>query len=341
MSPPQAAESIRYVVEGGHRLSGSIEPSGNKNAALPIVAAALLTEQPVHLANVPRIRDIETLVELDPVGRRAGDGRRATRSRSTRRRAARHRPRSRRCARKIRASILLAGPLLARCGEIELPPPGGDVIGRRRVDTHFLALRAARRDASARRQRIDSPRRRPRGRRRLPRRAERHRDRERLVRRGRRRRRRRRCCATPPASRTCRISRISSSRSAREIEGIGTNTITIHGGRHARRMRARDRPGSHRGRLVHRARRRDALGDHASSDAGVEHLRSTLMGFERLGDRLPRSRATTSSSRPSSATGSRSDLGGARPEARGSALAGVPGRYDVDRDRHRDAVRGR
>src|SRR5580692_3874308 len=55
---------IQYIVEGGHRLSGAIEPSGNKNSALPIIAAALLTEHPVTLDNVPRIRDTETLVEL-------------------------------------------------------------------------------------------------------------------------------------------------------------------------------------------------------------------------------------------------------------------------------------
>ena len=55
---------IQYIVEGGHRLAGTIQPSGNKNAALPIIAAALLTEHPVTLENVPRIRDVETLVEL-------------------------------------------------------------------------------------------------------------------------------------------------------------------------------------------------------------------------------------------------------------------------------------
>ena len=136
-----ASERIQYVVEGGHRLSGEITPSGNKNAALPIVAAALLTDQPVMLSNVPRIRDVEALVELiRSVGAEAE---------WTARNALRIHARSLRpadldpdlCAR-IRASILLAGPMLARCGELTLPPPGGDVIGRRRVDTHFLALMA-------------------------------------------------------------------------------------------------------------------------------------------------------------------------------------------------------
>jgi UDP-N-acetylglucosamine 1-carboxyvinyltransferase len=131
--------SIQYIVEGGHRLKGTIEPSGNKNAALPIIAAALLTEHPVTLENVPRIRDTETLVDLiRSVGATAEWRQRNTldiHARSIR--SADLDPVL--CAR-IRASILLAGPLLARCGEVMLPPPGGDVIGRRRLDTHFLAF---------------------------------------------------------------------------------------------------------------------------------------------------------------------------------------------------------
>ncbi len=130
---------LQYIVEGGHRLTGTIAPSGNKNAALPIMAAALLTEHPVTLENVPRIRDTETLVELiRSVGASAEWRQRNTldiHAKSIR--AADLDPVL--CAR-IRASILLAGPLLARCGEVMLPPPGGDVIGRRRLDTHFLAF---------------------------------------------------------------------------------------------------------------------------------------------------------------------------------------------------------
>jgi UDP-N-acetylglucosamine 1-carboxyvinyltransferase len=141
MSEPTAgpASPIQYVVEGGHRLSGTIEPAGNKNAALPIIAAALLTEHPVTLQNVPRIRDTETLVELiRSVGASAEWRARNTLAIHARSiRAADLDPVL--CAR-IRASILLAGPLLARCGEVMLPPPGGDVIGRRRLDTHFLAF---------------------------------------------------------------------------------------------------------------------------------------------------------------------------------------------------------
>jgi len=130
---------IQYVVEGGYRLTGTIEPSGNKNAALPIIAASLLTEHPVTLNNVPRIRDTETLVELiRSVGAAAEWQSRNTLAVHARDvRAADLDPEL--CAR-IRASILLAGPLLARCGELTLPPPGGDVIGRRRLDTHVLAF---------------------------------------------------------------------------------------------------------------------------------------------------------------------------------------------------------
>ena len=130
---------IQFIVEGGRRLSGTIRPSGNKNAALPIVAAALLTEHPVTLENVPRIRDIETLVELIRSLGPSADwvGQNALRIHAKEVKPAEL---DRDLSRKIRGSILLAGPLLGRCGRITLPPPGGDIIGRRRLDTHFLAL---------------------------------------------------------------------------------------------------------------------------------------------------------------------------------------------------------
>ena len=131
--------ALQFVVHGGQRLSGTIRPSGNKNAALPIISAALLSEHPVELDNVPRIRDVETLVELI---RSAG-----VHAEWTDRNKLHIHAKTVKSAeldpvlcRRIRASILLAAPMLARCGEVELPPPGGDVIGRRRVDTHFLAL---------------------------------------------------------------------------------------------------------------------------------------------------------------------------------------------------------
>ncbi len=131
--------AVQFIVEGGHRLSGTIRPSGNKNAALPIVAAALLTDQPVTLENVPRIRDLETLVDLvRTTGARADWTARNTLHIHAKTVNASSLDAAM-CAR-IRASILLAAPLLARCGHVELSPPGGDVIGRRRLDTHFLAL---------------------------------------------------------------------------------------------------------------------------------------------------------------------------------------------------------
>jgi len=131
--------AVQYIVEGGRTLHGSIRPSGNKNAALPIVAAALLSENIVRLDNVPHIRDIETLMQLV---KSVGVSIEWTGPNSLQIHAKEVHARDldpELCA-KIRASILLAAPLLARCGEITLPPPGGDVIGRRRLDTHFLAL---------------------------------------------------------------------------------------------------------------------------------------------------------------------------------------------------------
>src|SRR5690606_4258282 len=131
----------QFIVEGGRPLSGSIRPTGNKNAALPIVCAALLADEPVTLENVPRIRDIESLLGLV---RAAGASAEWTGENTVRIHAKEVRgdtlPADL-CAR-IRASILLAAPLLARCGEVTLAPPGGDVIGRRRLDTHVLALEA-------------------------------------------------------------------------------------------------------------------------------------------------------------------------------------------------------
>ncbi len=128
-----------FVVEGGHRLSGRIRPAGNKNAALPLLAATLLTEETVVLENVPRIRDVETLLEIiAALGAEISwtDANEVTISGS----GVEPRSLDPRLAERIRASVLLAGPLLARFGEARLAPPGGDVIGRRRLDTHFMAF---------------------------------------------------------------------------------------------------------------------------------------------------------------------------------------------------------
>jgi UDP-N-acetylglucosamine 1-carboxyvinyltransferase len=129
----------KFVVTGGRPLSGRIRPAGNKNAALPILAATLLTEEEVVVDNVPDIRDVRTLLELLAVlGADVawiGDNRVRVQAREV---GVNDLDAS--MAARIRASILLAGPMLARAGRMVLPPPGGDVIGRRRVDTHFLAL---------------------------------------------------------------------------------------------------------------------------------------------------------------------------------------------------------
>lgn len=132
----------RFVIEGGHALSGTIRPGGNKNEALPCIAAALLTDEPVILDNVPRIRDVDVLLE---VLRRLGADVEELGSRNRIRIHCRQittvQPDHELCA-QLRASILLMGPILARAGEVVLPPPGGDVIGRRRLDTHFLGFEA-------------------------------------------------------------------------------------------------------------------------------------------------------------------------------------------------------
>ena len=133
--------SAQFIVEGGRRLSGTIRPTGNKNAALPILCAALLTDQPVTLENVPRIRDIESLLQLI---RQTGASADWTAANTLVIHAATVRGDAldAELCKRIRASILLAAPILARAKSVTLAPPGGDVIGRRRLDTHFLALEA-------------------------------------------------------------------------------------------------------------------------------------------------------------------------------------------------------
>ena len=135
------ADALRpsFVIEGGCPLAGRVRAAGNKNAVLPILAACLLTAEPVNLENVPRIRDVETMLDLlrqlgvdaewsgpNEVRVHADDV--ATTDLDEE------------LSRDIRASLLLAGPLLARFGRVTVPPPGGDVIGRRRIDTHVHAF---------------------------------------------------------------------------------------------------------------------------------------------------------------------------------------------------------
>ncbi len=130
-----------FCVSGGRALEGTIRPAGNKNAVLPILAATLLADGPCRIDNVPRIRDVLTMLDLlthlgasvEWVG---------ANSVTVDARSAEPRELDPGLCARIRASILFAGPMLARFGRVALPPPGGDVIGRRRVDTHFLALEA-------------------------------------------------------------------------------------------------------------------------------------------------------------------------------------------------------
>jgi UDP-N-acetylglucosamine 1-carboxyvinyltransferase len=129
----------RFHVRGGRPLRGSVRPAGNKNAALPILASTVLADGVVELDNIPRIRDVETMLALlQDLGATTEWAAANTVKVDTR--ALRPKPLDPALCARIRASILLAGPMLARFGAVTLPPPGGDVIGRRRVDTHFLAL---------------------------------------------------------------------------------------------------------------------------------------------------------------------------------------------------------
>src|SRR3972149_4240491 len=131
----------KFIIEGGVALNGEAPPAGNKNAALPLVAACLLTDQPIILHNVPQIQDVRVMRNLiESFGAEVEDLN-ATSWRITAR-TLRPAARTPALCRRIRASILVAGPMVARFGEFKLPPPGGDVIGRRRLDTHMLALRS-------------------------------------------------------------------------------------------------------------------------------------------------------------------------------------------------------
>lgn len=128
-----------YIIEGGFPIHGTITASGNKNAALPCIAATLLSAEPVILHNIPEIEDTSVMLNiLQSFGVKITN----IKKHSWKIEAKTVNPECipKELSKKIRASILFAGPLLARCGKAQMLPPGGDVIGRRRVDTHFLAL---------------------------------------------------------------------------------------------------------------------------------------------------------------------------------------------------------
>ncbi|MBI3961613.1 MAG: UDP-N-acetylglucosamine 1-carboxyvinyltransferase [Deinococcus sp.] len=131
----------KFVVVGGRPLRGTVRPVGNKNAALPILAATVLTDQEIVLTNIPNIRDVRTMLAiLSDLG--AQVDRRGPNEVAIRAREMNKVELNQELCADIRGSILFAGPMLARLGRVKLPPPGGDVIGRRRLDTHLLALQA-------------------------------------------------------------------------------------------------------------------------------------------------------------------------------------------------------
>lgn len=131
----------KLIIQGGIPLKGQVTPSGNKNAALPLLAACILTDKPVVLHNVPEIDDVRTMRDLlKSIGVKVTHlGNHSWELHAKDIKCTNLDPE---LCREIRASILLVGPIAARAGQLKLPPPGGDVIGRRRLDTHILALQA-------------------------------------------------------------------------------------------------------------------------------------------------------------------------------------------------------
>src|SRR5437763_6849988 len=132
----------KLLIEGGYPLSGTVVPAGNKNAALPALAACLLTEEEVVLRNIPHISDVDAMLRLlEHIGAQVEWREENTVAVC----ASAIQPEveiPRELTEPIRASFLIAGPLLARCGRAVIPPPGGDIIGRRRLDPHLDALGA-------------------------------------------------------------------------------------------------------------------------------------------------------------------------------------------------------
>ncbi len=129
----------KYIIDGSFPINGEITASGNKNAALPCIAACLLTDEEILLGNLPDIEDVRVMLEiLADLGADVKEDAHGRYRVKTQNISKSEIPPEK--ARSIRASILFAGPLLARTGKVILPPPGGDVIGRRRLDTHFMAF---------------------------------------------------------------------------------------------------------------------------------------------------------------------------------------------------------
>lgn len=271
----------KFVVRGGRSLNGTIRPAGNKNAALPMLAATLLTDEEVILENVPAIRDARTLIDLLKVlGAEAewiSDNEVRIQAKDIG-----HVQLEAEAAARIRASILLAGPMLARTGGMELPPPGGDVIGRRRMDTHFMALQALGAEVGFQRKTFGLRAKKLKG-------ADIFLDEPSVtatentvmaacLAEG--TTRIRNAAAEPHVQDLCNMLRGMGC----EISGIGTNTLEIQG---VEKMKGgRFRVGSDHievGSFIGLAA--VTRGEITIQDAAVEHLDSTLIGFDRLGVR--------------------------------------------------------
>ena len=129
-----------YIIDGGYPINGTITASGNKNAALPCLAASLLTDEPVILKNIPEIQDTNVMIQiLQALGAEVEQIEKHVWKIKNENVKNIELPAE--LTKKVRGSIVFAGPLVGRTGKCKMNPPGGDVIGRRRVDTHFLALK--------------------------------------------------------------------------------------------------------------------------------------------------------------------------------------------------------
>ena len=289
----------KFVIQGGVPLSGTVVPAGNKNAALPLIASALLTADEVVLHNVPRIRDTQFMLDLiEALGTTV-----AWRDEHTVALCARDIPSTtvdESIAERIRASFLTAGPLLARFGSAFMPPPGGDVIGRRRLDPHldaFIAL-GAKVEHGARDIRIEAPE--------GLQAAEFFMDEpsvmgteNALM-----------AAALTPGTTVIRnaasephvqdLARMLV-RMGAAIEGIGSNVMTVHGVGAPERLRALGLAGPHRDRLLHgargRHRRRAAHQGHGPGRPAHDpaRLQAARARLDARGHRRRRTRAARSS----------------------------------------------
>jgi UDP-N-acetylglucosamine 1-carboxyvinyltransferase len=125
----------RFIIKGGRPISGTFTPVGNKNAALPMLAACLLTEEPITLKNLPNIQDVRIMLELlADLGVDVSHGKHSVTLCAKNIRSGKPDPG---LCKRVRGSVLVIGPLLTRVTKVTLPPPGGDVIGQRRLDAHF------------------------------------------------------------------------------------------------------------------------------------------------------------------------------------------------------------